>query len=732
MYSLAERIQNNSISFRKKIIPYEEYLQLKNAYINLKEKNDILKEEKLKLESLLNKYQLYISDYKVSNNTIKLLFKKLEKKYKDLKFPNFKNISMVKNCNLKIINKYENPLIITDNNENKHNNNYQQKENSLNENNILNKNNEIISTEINKEINKYIEIINKLKNEIRLKEELYQNKIKKSENIFEKSFVNGAERIFQNLLISKNIQINLVKCKEKKEKDIFKTLKISSKISEYNVSTKIDNKDNIHQLKTKNLSINSTKRCEYELLKKPKVEIQKRNLIISSKICELNLIKKSNIKTKEIKVNKNQLCISSNICVFNIIKSQETKKIINTPISIETNAKKELNLANKLLISSKICELNIIQIRKPNTLLFKSSKICEFNIIKKIKPKNKLIISQKTCEYNILNNNKEKKLILLKEIKEKNIFKKNLNISSKICEISISSINKPMNGNRNIQKQSEIFNSKKLTPIINNIYEISSNDNEYFVIKPKKELNFYVCSKISDIYIKRDKTAKEINKIINKEENEQTIKPQITKINSSQLSKKCFLNLKISSKESKIFILNIYNKAMFKKLSIVSSINKINIINKNINKFKNIKICENNEKFILKSIKKELKIVSNICNINLIKKTKKSLLSITSKVSEIIVSKTKLKNIIYKIENQQLNFINFKKKKILRRTTTQKAIIDNYINSINIGFDNCKTYEDYNIINNENDEDSDNENDKLECEPVPSFILCIQKKEKVK
>lgn len=706
MYSLAERIQNNSISFRKKIIPYEEYLQLKNAYINLKEKNDILKEEKLKLESILNKYQLYISDYKVSNNTIKLLFKKLEKKYKALKFPNFKNISIVKNCNIKIINKYENPLIITDNNENRYNYNSQPEENSLKENNKSNKNNEISRAEINKEINKYIEIINKLKNEIKLKEELYQNKIKKNENIIEKSFVNGAEGIFQNLLISKNIQINLVKLKEKNEQYIFKTLKISSKICEYNVTTKIDNKDNFHQLKTK-------------------------NLIISSKICELNMIKNPGVEAKAIKVNKNQLCISSNICVFNIIKSKETKKIINTPISIETNIKKEFNTSNKMLISSKICELNIIQIKKPNTLLFKSSKTCEFNIIKKIKPKNKLIISQKICEYNIINNNNEK-ILHLKEIKEKNIFKKNLNFCSKICELSILSINKALNESKNSHKQSKIINAKKITPITNNIYEISSNVNEYFVLKPKQELIFYICSKVSDIYIKRDKFPKERNKIINKEENEQIIKQQITKINLSQSSKKCFLNLNISSEESKIFILNIHKKTVSKKLNIVSSINQINIITKNKNKFKNIKICDNNEKFTLKSLKKELKIVSNICNINIIKKTKKLILSITSKVSEIIVAKAKLKNLIYTIEKQQLNLFNFKKKKIQRRTTTQKAIIDNYINSINIGFDNSKTYNDYNIINNENDEDSDNENDKLECEPVPSFILCIQKKEKLK
>jgi hypothetical protein len=83
MFSLTERNQNNSLTIRKKIVLYEDYLQIKNAYINLKEKNNKLKGEKQKLELLLNQYQSYISDYKTSNNTIKLIFKKLEKKYKD-------------------------------------------------------------------------------------------------------------------------------------------------------------------------------------------------------------------------------------------------------------------------------------------------------------------------------------------------------------------------------------------------------------------------------------------------------------------------------------------------------------------------------------------------------------------------------------------------------------------------------------------------------------------------
>ena len=142
----------------------------------------------------------------------------------------------------------------------------------------------------------------------------------------------------------------------------------------------------------------------------------------------------------------------------------------------------------------------------------------------------------------------------------------------------------------------------------------------------------------------------------------------------------------------------------------------------------------------IKSFQSNLQINSKISEIFIKNKIKprQSLLKVNSKISEIIIKKNKIKNLNLKTEKEELNFIHLRTKKENkgknneRNLEAQKAIIDNYINSINIGFDNIKTYEDYNQINNEKDEDSDNENDKLECEPVPSFILCIQKKENIK
>lgn len=496
MFSLTERNQSNSLTIRKKIVLYEDYLQIKNAYINLKEKNNKLKREKQKLELLLNQYQSYISDYKTSNNTINLIFKKLENKYKDtyslLQKRLFNNMTISKIDNFKIQNNKKKKSISED--------------------------------EYKRNINKFIEIINQLKKEIKTKEELYE-KINKEKNeiILKNNSLNEDINKFTSLYICKDSQFNLINiCEEKVIFDKnYNKLKIDSKISEYFILKK--NKNFIESNFEKNFII-SSKCCEYNILKKEKPKEKKINLIIQTKINEISIFKAPSISIKNVKDYKAPLSISSN-CLFSIEK-----------------IKKE----NKLISSSKVSEVNIIQ---KNRII------------------NKLIISPKTCEYNI-----------------------------------------------------------------------------YY--DDKKQLN--------------DKIK--INKLKNNINNS-------SKIKSS--------NLQINSK-----------------------INNIFINNKN--------------------------------------KSKQIPLEINSKISEIIIKENKIKNLNFEILNQQLSFIHYKTKKENngknkeRKFKTQKAIIDNYINSINIGFDNIKKYDDYNQINNEKDEDSDNENDKLECEPVPSFILCIQKKENIK
>ena len=151
-----------------------------------------------------------------------------------------------------------------------------------------------------------------------------------------------------------------------------------------------------------------------------------------------------------------------------------------------------------------------------------------------------------------------------------------------------------------------------------------------------------------------------------------------------------------------------------KKLNIESKINDIIIIFDNNKELKKLKISSKINDIYISSIKKEInyEICSNNLEINILQNNIR-------------------KEIIFKIENEFFQFFS-KNKKENKINKIEETIIENYINTINLGFDKGKEYDNYNIINKEKDEDSDNENDRLECEPIPSFLLCIQKKNKIK
>lgn len=651
MFSLTERNQSNSLTIRKKIVLYEDYLQLKNAYINLKDKNDKLKEEKQKLEVLLKKYQSNISDYKTSNNTINLLFKKFEMKFKELsdfERKNYKEISMVKNNNFKIINIKKNAKLKSF--ENLYVSHFKDEVIFIKKINVVKKSNGVNMDEYNNKINKYLEEINKLKDEIKIKEELYKNQNQINENsLIKHSNIEINERVFDSLSISKGIQYNLFSSTKKNDKRNY----IVSKVYEYKIMNKIEEEDDIskEKLKIKNLEITS-KCCELNIIEKKNNKYKiKNDFIIASKICDLNFINASSIILKETKKDKIYFQISS----------------------------------SKLSILSNVKKIN----------------------------ENNLIISSKICEYNILNNNKDKlKFIeIKKEIKGKNIIYKNLYKSSKVNELTILSKNKLKN---KLFENLEISSNKELS-IYQNIQKIknlnklciSSNISNINILKQKKNPILFSSIKVCELNIMSNSKAefKNENKIENLNKKELLTKCKICGINFEGLNK------------------NDYIKKINDKLKIESNI----IVNQIFtNKSKKIKI--KNE-------------ITNVERINIPQTKRISFygLNIFSKSFEIIISKNKYKNQILNTEKIQLNYLGIKKKKKEKIFETflgkeaQKAIIDNYINSINLGFDNTKKYVDYSNINKEkNNEDSDDENDKLECEPIPSFILCIQKKEKLK
>ena len=394
-------------------------------------------------------------------------------------------------------------------------------------------------------------------------------------------------------------------------------------------------------------------------------------------------------------------------------------------LNILQNFRAHKDIKKNNIIYKKFEKLEIISNKNSLSILQKLSKQ-----IKQI-PKINLVISSNICEFNIfkpkkhpfsLISSKASELILIHNInhliKEKNLNKREKDkinyFKSKTNEIYLEGINKE----QHLKK-------------INAKLKIESNINNY------------------NITIEKKKTIKAKNIIAN-----------IDKINIQFSKKISFHDLNKTSKVSEIIILKQNKILNFKKLSISYLINQIFIEKRKIiKKFSNIEISHNIEEFHIKKFIKEFKIsfqineinilpdekvkklsyikklsiVSKISDINIINSSKHNIFEISSKISELIIKKTKRKYMILYMEKKELNFImnkNKKKDKRNKETEIQKVIIDNYINSINLGFDNNNSYEDYNKINKEKDDDSDNENDKLECEPVPSFILCIQKKNK--
>ena len=254
MTSLTERS-----SLRKKIVLYEDYLQLKNAYINLKDKCDKLKDEKQKLEVLLKNYRSNISDYKTSNNTINLLFKKFEMKFKELsdfERKNYKEISMVKNNNFKIINIKKNAKLKSF--ENLYISHFKDEVIFIKKINVVKKSNGVNMDEYNNKINKYLEEINKLKDEIKIKEELYKNQNQINENsLIKHSNIEINERVFDSLSISKGIQYNLFSSTKKNDKRNY----IVSKVYEYKIMNKIEEEDDISKEKLKIMNLEITSKC---------------------------------------------------------------------------------------------------------------------------------------------------------------------------------------------------------------------------------------------------------------------------------------------------------------------------------------------------------------------------------------------------------------------------------------------------------------------------------------
>ena len=661
-----------------KIIPYNEYLQLKNAYINLKEKNKLLKQEKQKLESILKEFQFYLTDYKSSNNTIKILFQKVENNYKQLNFMQkntFINLFKIRADNFKIINEQNNIRLKSK----KYNSFYssnEQQETFKKTINSIRSNNEIITKEYNETIDRYIEVINQLKREIKIKDELFQNNDKTINN-HKNYLLNNIN--FKNLNISNNVSnVNIIKekikLKNKNVKNKFNKLIISSNAINFKIIQK--NKNGIN--KDDKLKIHS-----FELIiltDNKKNYIFSNKLDISYNVCKLNILKEN----KKYNIFSDNINISSNVCKINILKGEKNY--------------------NNLVVSYNACELSILKEnifnQKYNNFydkLFISSNTCELNILKE---GNKLISNSKLSTLSISSN-----IGQINYINENKKLKYNFSISSNICEFNIIKDTK----NSNKDKLSKISNKHEkvfeesilsFSNIIQLLIESKEKNNENKLIIETKTFEINLIGRRPNMNI-----------ISNSFE---IIIPSITlfkeKTEKSQIS--IFKNLMISQDINEINIL--YDKKTLNNLKIINS-NDINIL------------PDKDKNWLLNN----LTISSKISDITFIPNEKIINLDICDKVSKItIIQKKQFEEKLFKINNEFFFFSKIKNKTIDKNNKTEKVMFENYINSLNLGFDSRKKYKNYNIINKEKDEDSDNENDRLECEPIPSFLLCIEKMKK--
>ena len=487
MKSQASRKKQSSVESITRKIPYDEYLQLKNAYINLKEKNKKLKLEKQKIESILKEYQLHLKDYKTSNNTIKILFQKVENNYRELgsKSNNFKNIYKTRADNFKIINDDKSIIFKSKKNFFLNYETIEQEESFKKTINSMRSNNEIITNEYNSAINRYIDIINQLKSEIKLRDELFQ--------------------------LKGNKEYNIINDKNNKQNNSFKNLMICNN----------DCKLNIIQNKDLNLII-SSKNSEDNIIKEVNLNKYINNLEIASNICEINILKENrNIHNYNF---SDELYMTSNICELNVLKENEIKKYINNLISICSKinevvilSKEKLNKneINNDILESSINEINIFGEEKFlkklsfNEKVYIKSNTCQINIISNNEKNinflyfNNLSICQKISELEIINNNKiYEYLTIISKVSEIDIlyderqkiilYMKNFNICSKINDINIISSEKQMyldivSNNSRINIIQNIIDKKSLLKVQNDYFQFIYKKTKIKDKKPETE-----------------------------------------------------------------------------------------------------------------------------------------------------------------------------------------------------------------------------------------------------
>ena len=374
---------------------------------------------------------------------------------------------------------------------------------------------------------------------------------------------------------------------------------------------------------------------------------------------------------------------------------------------------------------------NIIEENEKDNIQSQKNKLINYNDYLKLKEAYSSIeeISQKTIE-----ENEQLNIILTsyqEEISKFNDYKQKIDKSFEIIQKKYNELyneNKSLknNYNENATKYNETINDLN-NEIKQYQKELSEKNNEIAQLKNiKNELK----TKYEDSLKKREKELKEKEKVLKSQELDIANKENILNKKDADIKEREAI---LKLEEIKLETEEKNNEEKNKKLS-----EELNLKEKKIN-MDNNKINENNnliKETIEKLKEKEIFLDKELTKI---KNTRKNLIQISQIKIEYKYEKKKKNNanhkyfIDYTDKFNIFNKININKKIDDKKSEIQtlnnkndsklnlinNALLNNYLNTVNIGYN---SYNDNFIENFDETNNVDNE-----CEPIPSFLFCLQK-----
>ena len=339
-YNIIEENEKQNIqNKKKKLINYNDYLKLKEAYSLIQETLQKTKEENEQLDTILSSYQGEISKFNDYKQKIDKSFEIIQEKYNELYNEN-KSLKNNYNENAKKFNEIINDL-------NKEIKQYQIE--------LSEKNNEVekLKNVKNEYKSKYEDSLRKKEIELKEKEKIIKNKeldINNRENILNKKELDLKER-------ENKLQLEENKLQTEKKKIEEKNKKLNEEIN----------------LKEKKINIDNDKINENNILIKETIEkLKEKEITLNKELDKIKNIRNNLVQTSEInieykfnkrQINSNNIHIIDYIDKFSIIKKiNNNKKIDDKKLEIQNlnndnNAK--LNLINDALFNNYLNTVNI-------------------------------------------------------------------------------------------------------------------------------------------------------------------------------------------------------------------------------------------------------------------------------------------------------------------------------------------------------------------------------------